>query len=302
MDKFKHLRKVKKIFQEGGNIIQYLKSLDGNVQNSIEDILISYDFQAGSYVRHYKENKSYYNSYTKEIGKILEGLSEFDSIIEIGVGEATTLNGLVSNLKRRPKDILGLDISWSRLKYAAEFLKEMGQTDIRLFIADLFEIPLMNNSVDLVYTFHSIEPNGGREEDALKELFRITRKYLVLFEPAFELASDEAKNRMQKHGYVTKLHETTIDLGYNIVDYKLFNFAVNPLNPTGVMIIEKMSEEQGKSDYICPVSNTPLEKARESFYFSNDSLLAYPILDEIPCLLKDNAILASHLMSNFSRD
>jgi ubiquinone/menaquinone biosynthesis C-methylase UbiE len=32
-----------------------------------------------------------------------------------------------------------------------------------LVVADLFHIPFADNSVDVVYTSHSLEPNGGRE-------------------------------------------------------------------------------------------------------------------------------------------
>lgn len=41
---------------EGTNIIDYLKSIKGNHQNSIEDILISYDFQSGLYTEGHLKN------------------------------------------------------------------------------------------------------------------------------------------------------------------------------------------------------------------------------------------------------
>jgi hypothetical protein len=49
MEKFKIIDKIKEIYHSGGNIIHYLNK--GSSQNSIEDILISYDFQAGSYIK-----------------------------------------------------------------------------------------------------------------------------------------------------------------------------------------------------------------------------------------------------------
>jgi hypothetical protein len=54
MEKLKELNKIKKLYENGGNIIQYLKSMDNNSMNSLEDILISYDFQAGSYIKYCK--------------------------------------------------------------------------------------------------------------------------------------------------------------------------------------------------------------------------------------------------------
>ncbi|HOL80730.1 MAG TPA: class I SAM-dependent methyltransferase, partial [Ignavibacteriales bacterium] len=93
--------------------------------------------------------------------------------IEIGVGEATTLSYLIKQLNNQNLNIFGFDISWSRLKFAKELTKYLQIENVNLFVADLFNIPLNDNSIDIVYTNHSIEPNGGREEEALKELYRI---------------------------------------------------------------------------------------------------------------------------------
>lgn len=100
---------------------------------------------------------------------------------------------LIDKLKHKPTDVLGFDLSWSRLKFAKEFLKDHNNERFKLFTANLFEIPLLDNSVDIVYTSHSIEPNGGQEEKALKELYRIANKYVVLLEPSFELGNEAAK-------------------------------------------------------------------------------------------------------------
>ena len=52
MSKIMILNKIKKMYEEDGiNIIDYLKGLDSRKLNSVEDIMISYDFQAGSYMR-----------------------------------------------------------------------------------------------------------------------------------------------------------------------------------------------------------------------------------------------------------
>jgi len=43
---------------------------------------------------------------------------------------------------------------------------------------------------------------------------------------------------------------------------------------------------------------TSLELIKNS-YFTRKGLLAYPIIDGIPCLLKDNAIIATHYTHQF---
>ena len=299
MEKFKQLNKIKEVYSRGENIIKYLKQLGENNNNTIEDILISYDFQAGSYIKGYAKDPNYKSDYCEAIAKVIDNLGGANSIIEVGIGEATTLGILLGKLNVLPKQILGFDISWSRVKFAKKFLEALGFQNVKLFTGNLFEIPLRDNSVDIVYTSHSIEPNGGQEEEALRELYRITNEYLILLEPAFDLASPEAKKRMLDHGYVTKLHETAKKLNYNIIEYRLFEHSSNPLNPTGLLIIKKEdSSEQNSSDLVCPLTHSKLE-TKDSFLFAEDAFLTYPILDGIPCLLKENSILASHLKTDF---
>ena len=300
MEKFKQLRKIKEIYSKGENMIKYLKSISQNKSNSIEDILISYDFQSGSYIKGFINNPQHIYNYCGALAKIINKFKNIDSIIEVGVGEGTTLNNLIQKLTYKPKDILGFDVSWSRLKFAKEFLKDFGHADIKLFTANLFEIPLLDNSIDVVYTSHSIEPNGGKEKEALRELYRITNKYLILLEPSFELANKEARQRMIEYGYVTKLYQTAKDLNYKIIEYRLFDYCSNPLNPTGLMIIEKQNDfKKSESSLVCTMTYTNLEKFGDYILYSNDSFLAYPVIENIPCLLKENSILATHLKTNF---
>ena len=300
MEKFKQLQKIKELYAKGDNIIQYLKSIGNNDANTIEDILISYDFQSGSYIQSFSKNQEYNEKYCKALAKIIDKIENVQSIIEVGVGEATTLNTVIKNLKNKPSDILGFDISWSRLKFAKEHLKDFNISNVNLFTANLFEIPLLDNSIDIVYSSHSLEPNGGKEEEALKELYRITRKYLILLEPSFEFANAEAKERMKKHGYVTELYASAIKQGYKIIEHRLFDYSSNPLNPTGLIIIEKKSTGYNNSDLVCPISYTELENFSDSLLYSKESFLAYPIIDEITCLLKENSILATHLLTDYN--
>lgn len=299
MEKFKHLQKIKEIYSKNENIIQYLKSIGNDEKNTIEDILISYDFQSGSYIQGFSKNKEYLENYCGALAKIIDAIDNAQSIIEVGVGEATTLNMLIKYLKNKPSNILGLDISWSRLKFGQELLKDFNRSNVNLFTANLFEIPLLDNSIDIVYTSHSIEPNGGKEESALKELYRITKNYLILLEPSFEFANEEAKARMKKHGYVTELYSTAKRLNYKIIEHRLFDYSANPLNPTGLIIIEKKEMSSNKPNLVCPISRTKLLKHSDALLYSKESFLSYPIIEGIPCLLKENSILATHLLTDY---
>lgn len=291
----KSLKAIKKIYEGGGNIIQHLKQ-NRNDLNTLEMILISYDFQSGTYIRDVKKNPCFNREYTAAIARVIAGLGvKYDSLLEAGVGEATTLANVVQKLPSKLKQIFGFDISWSRIRYAIEYLKKKRVKNSLVFTGDLFNIPLADNSIDIVYTSHSIEPNGGREKEALQELMRITKRYLILLEPAYEFANTEARKRMESHGYIKNLYGNAICLGMNVIEHRLFDVSSNPLNPTGLVIIKKdlKIHKTIRNPLACPVTKTPLRLIKGS-YFSKESLLAYPIIDKVPCLLSDNAVIVTH--------
>lgn len=289
------LNRIKEIYDNNENVIAYLNKMDSKEENRLEDILISYDFQAGTYTKGYKSNPAIKDSYCDHLAAIINEISEYNSILEVGVGEATTLAVTLSKLNHIPEKSFGFDISWSRIKYAKKFVKELGIMNVDLFTGDLFNMPLKDNSIDIVYTSHSIEPNGGREEEALIELYRVTNKYLILLEPAYEFANDEAKSRMEEHGYITTLFQTAKDLGYDIVEHRLFEVSANPLNPTGLIIIKKDGTGNVNDPICCPVTKTDFV-VKDNAYYSPESLLVYPVIDGVPCLLAQNAVVATKFL------
>ena len=159
----------------------------------------------------------------------------------------------------------------------------------------MFKLPLKDESIDIMYTVHSVEPNGRHEREILSELYRVTNEYLILLEPAYEFANNRAKQRMIEHGYVTELYSAAKDLGLKILTWELYDKnAVDALNPTGIMIIEKSAHAHEVAPLCCPVTKTSLKKIGNA-YFSPESLLAYPILDDVPCLAEDYAIVATKM-------
>ncbi len=295
MEKLKLLSRIQELYSEKKNISLYLRSLSKTDRNTLEDIMISYDFQAGSYTQMYKQSPSEFNLYNACLARTLDGLGKFTSILEVGIGEATTFGPMYQALKKKPSVCHGFDISWSRLKYARKYLKEIGVDNCFLFVGDLFNIPMKDSSVDIVYTSHSVEPNGGREKEALQELYRVANRYLVLLEPAYEFAGESAKKRMESHGYVTKLSASAQELGYEVTDYRLFDVSLNPLNPTGIMIIKKNGHSDIPQPLCCPITKGDIKRINQ-VYYSKESYLAYPIIDEIPCLAPHNAVLASKFL------
>ena len=287
-------RELQMLYKQGKNITQLLKEEQGLQHNTDKIIEIAYDLQTGSYIKAMENaaTDKYKRDYTSEIAKTILSLCKPSSILEAGVGEATTLSGVIKNIGSDVRSY-GFDLSWSRVAYAKRWLLSKGVSNTTLCTGNLFDIPFADNSIDIVYTSHSIEPNGGHEKSMLEELFRVTRKYLILLEPGYELANEEAKKRMQLHGYCKNIPTIAESLGYKVLTHKLFPFTANPLNPTAITIIEKQFDGAAPSHILaCPKFKTPLEKS-EGMLFSPEALVAYPIVEGIPCLRVENGIFAS---------
>jgi len=289
-------RQLKERYEQGQNITQFLRNEMGEPHNTKEIIEIAYDLQTGSYISMVKDGEmaQRQDRYSQEIVNIITSLCQPTSIMEAGVGEATTLSGVLQYLGG---GIIGygFDLSWSRVFYAKKWLHSKGISNAVLCSGDLFNIPFADNSIDVVYTSHSIEPNGGNETPILKELYRVAKHYLILIEPGYEFASDEAKRRMDFHGYCRNLAGVAHSLNYDILRHQPFYLTISdPLNPSALIIIRKHPSDDMQQQYVlaCPRFKTPL-KYIGNMLFSPEALVVYPVIAGIPCLRIENGIFAS---------
>ena len=100
MNKYAMLQTIQRLYKESNvNIIQYLKEKTNNEQTGREDIMISYDFQAGTYAEDFKSNPVWKKKFLSRLVKIFEELhGRKKTVFEAGVGEATTLVPFVNAL------------------------------------------------------------------------------------------------------------------------------------------------------------------------------------------------------------
>ena len=239
--KFIDVLEAKSIYQKGENVIQYLRAKLGSEDNTSDIIEIAYDLQAGSYIESVKSNSAKAESYAVELSETLNKYLETgDSLLDIGTGEITTLTLVLNELDIELSDIVAFDISWSRLSVGMKFHRENRRIKfpLKAFVADIKEIPLHEKCVDIVTSSHALEPNGKNLKALLLELFRITKKKLVLFEPSYELNSKEGKARMDRLGYIKDIEGTVLKLGGKVVDIVPIKNTSNSLNPTACFIIE----------------------------------------------------------------
>jgi ubiquinone/menaquinone biosynthesis C-methylase UbiE len=286
---------LKEMYEQGENISSLLRKKNGSKFNNEHIIEIAYDLQAGSYIVQMEDKFTADQTaqFSVELARIIKSLGKLTSILETGVGEATTLSGVLENLKNEEIDSYGFDLSWSRIAFAKQWLKRKGIHNVTLCTGSLLNIPFADNSVDIVYTSHSIEPNGGNEKPILKELYRVAKKFVVLLEPGYEFASSESKKRMESHGYCKNILNISKELGFKIIEHKLFSDKLKPINPTALTIIEKQKKCTISSHILaCPKYKTQLVEIGDGL-FSPAALTVYPIVGGTPCLRIENGIIAS---------
>lgn len=289
--------RLKSLYESGENISQWLKN--NKLENTPPEqaIELSYDLQTGSYISLQEEEHiiAHYEPYTEKLSQIIQEICpEMESLMEAGVGEATTLCRTLKHLNF-DKPAWAMDLSWSRMAYGKRWLKKHDFNKVHCFTGDMCKMPIASNSIDVIYTSHAVEPNGGREKAILMELVRVAKSYVIMLEPSYELANNEAKQRMEKHGFCKNLAGIATDCGFKVLTHELYPYAVNPLNPTALTVIEKTkSNDLSTCDQtlVCPQYHTPLQEL-DGFLYSEQSLIAYPILGGIPCLRSENAIIAS---------
>lgn len=228
-------------FEEGRNVAETLRAHLGVEENTPEILEIAYDLQAGTYVQFADDNPDHVRRYAAQLAEKLDPhLAEGDSLLDVGTGELTNLSHLVAGLGKAPGRVYACDISERRLRIGRDYAnRHMGPAveRLELFRAELSSIPLPDKSVDVVTSNHALEPNGGRETELLAELFRLARKKLVLFEPCFEIASPEARQRMQHHGYISGLGAAAARLGAAVEGVTPLSMVDNALNPTACFVI-----------------------------------------------------------------
>lgn len=293
---YNEIRKIRKLYSRNRNISSYLRKKKNESKNSIETILYSYDLQGGNDYR--RRNDSFVATNNRKIAKkISETVSKLGakSFLEAGCGDGLILGLLNPDKIENKPEICGFDLSLSRLLFAQKYLIRQKMKSGNLFCANMMNIPLPDNSIDIVCTVMSMEPNHGLEKEIISDLFRVTRRYLMLIEPTYELGSKQTKKHIIKHGYVRNLPKHITRLGCTIITHEYLGFS-QPNNENALIVVEKNKKIPMKRtfSFVSPLSNRPLKKYKNYFYCKDDGYV-YPIINKIPCLVRENAILASQL-------
>lgn len=288
---------LKRLYREGKNLMKHLRESSGSAINTPGAILAAYDLQSGSYIASLSdpEHGERHAAYAREIAEILAGLNP-RQMLEAGIGEATTLCGILRGLGiggKKPQMVAGIDLAWSRVNCARRYLHGQRVGEVQLAVGDMFRAPFIDGAFDVVYTAHAIEPNYGREKAILQELARVSCRWVVLFEPSYELGGPATKARIEEHGYCRGLPQLANELGLAVREHRLLRDSVRPDNATAVLLLEKQGQtKQGQGLFGCPYCMGHLRDIK-GHWFCDSCSLVYPVLAGIPCLRAEQGILAT---------
>ena len=296
------LRPAVDAYKNGRNVMATLRELLGTSANNDEIVEIAYDLQAGSYSAYVEQNRGYWSEYSQELATILgRYIKPGERSLDVGTGELTTLSGVAPLAFAENSAIFACDISFSRIKVGHSFVRSHLETQladrVHPFVGNMFRLPFLDSSIDVVWTSHALEPNGGSEELAVSELFRVAANYLVLFEPSYENNSDEGRARMDSLGYIKGLPEVIRKIGGELIDIIPLGVVSNKLNPTHAFVCKKSSSNPAadiSNPWACPATRFQMFDMGPHF-FSPESRLAYPVIAGIPVLRAEQAVLASTL-------
>jgi hypothetical protein len=104
---------IRDLYARGEKVVAWLRSREGAAANSQTTILYSYDAQAGSYVAllagpAHAELKSRIG---RHLAVVLDELQP-ESLLDAGVGEATTLVPVLTAIAKAPRDVFAFEFPW----------------------------------------------------------------------------------------------------------------------------------------------------------------------------------------------
>jgi 23S rRNA (guanine745-N1)-methyltransferase len=156
-------------------------------------------------------NKGYYDSLKNVLCKLAANYSaENSQIVDCGCGEGYYTASIGDYLSEKNQKILGFDISKTAIKQAAKRTK-----NTLLFVANVFELPLFNESTDIIFSIFA--------PLAIEEFGRILKKdgYLIIVSPDKEHLF-ELKTLLYDKPYYNEQSDTELE-GFALVE----NIAVN---------------------------------------------------------------------------
>ena len=216
------------------------------------------------------------------------------SLLEVGAGELTTLAPVAGRISEPTLAVHASELSWSRCRIGRDFANSLGVNLSSLTSASVTALPFASNSIDFVYTHFCLEELAGYEREAVKELFRVARRAVLLIEASYELGSLPQRRKLRNRCWNVGLLSAVKSLGYRIIRHELLPFSADPFHHGSIIQIEKTTTDPKPSFVlVCPRCKSELRRDKV-VYFCGACQVVFPILDGIPVFIHNNAVIASY--------
>lgn len=190
----------------GRNSTDIVNHYDVNYQTGARNAAASYDkparydlFRFGNRFIAEADGRQFLRSMTERLGDIIETL-EPKELCEVGSGSGRNLMYLAARFPTLPCTGYELTAGGVAIAKAFQGIDELPETGYGRFYrlnrsgmdnlrridfvqASAFDLPAADQSLDVVYTFAALEQMQLGIDDALAELRRVARRYVLLFEP-----------------------------------------------------------------------------------------------------------------------
>jgi ubiquinone/menaquinone biosynthesis C-methylase UbiE len=168
------------------------------------------------------------------VSRVVLGLNPC-SVLEVGCGNG---HNIFSLLRIDPGVVCtGVDVSSVGIEKAREF------NSCDFFVRDARDLPFCDDSVDVVFTVHALEQMKYCLEKALGEIYRVCKRFVVLFEPFFVQQNIFGKWHIIRSEYAQGIPFFVEDVGFRIVCFVRLgrrDYISRGWNRTGLLIGEKL--------------------------------------------------------------
>lgn len=157
-----------------------------------ETVKKTYNQKAGEYIKNFEtgqEGKNRCDQYCNILKRF-----DWNSLLDVGAGELTITSGIANRFGKNKK-YYACDIADKKIDQGKEYSKKKG-VEIDAIPCSATKLPYKNNSFDMVITSHCLEQMPYNYKKAIDEVVRVSKKYVILFEPSFKHGSKYQKFRM----------------------------------------------------------------------------------------------------------
>jgi SAM-dependent methyltransferase len=158
------------------------------------------------------------------------------SVLDFGCGWGA--NTIVLRQLFPDLEVWSFDYSPQRAVNTQFNLRALGLRPYRLFVADGSRLPLPDRAVDLVVSTHVLEQMSEVLPAALRETFRVARRYACHVEPTYRFARWPHRLRMRRLGYPRDVAADAAAAGWRIVARRLANPTWGR-TPAELLLLEK---------------------------------------------------------------